>query len=233
VRWLICPPQGTRIWNFKTVAKLWENSHSAFAPGELLILHISRRLQVFSIRFSWPRQIESYLPCGQIEVMQLPWMHPKVMGTRPTICISVSSSHSSDYLQCNQSIVCLFIEFGSLFVYLILVCKMELSVVRTSIDHGKCRMPDCLHNCVLNACVSLCATKQTTALRKKQRRFDGKTIGAVGGRIAFKSMWQFPPTFNPHPFSYRQWARIILSVSRQPTTSKNNNNRYSKDPVFK
>lgn len=128
----------------------------------------------------------------------------------PSVTETLSvSSHPSDYLQCNQSIVCLFIEFGSLFVYLISVCKMELSGPRiVAIDRTKCQMPDCLHNCVLNACVSLRATNCTV---EKQRRTRWKNNPS-----------QCSSSSSTYRCRYRQWARIILSVSRPRTTITDN-----------
>jgi len=242
VRWLRCSTldrsphsEWHLFWKLKTVAKHWENSHSTYAPGSYWFCILAGGYKFSRLGFLGRAKLSHICPADKRKPYNCDGcIKNDSLWTRPCICICisvfVSSSRSSDYLQCNQSIVCLFIEFGSLFVYLILVCSS------TDLDRpeSKCRMPDCLHNCVLNACVSLRATKQTAALRKNNSESMEKQSGDWGTRLQQSRcdchvVFLHQPPNLLHP--YRQWARIILSVSRQPTMSKNNNIRHSIDPM--
>jgi len=191
VRWLRCSTldrsphsEWHLFWKLKTVAKHWENSHSTYAPGSYWFCILAGGYKFSRLGFLGRAKLSHICPADKRKPYNCDGcIKNDLLWTRPCICICisvfVSSSRSSDYLQCNQSIVCLFIEFGSLFVYLILVCSS------TDLDRpeSKCRMPDCLHNCVLNACVSLRATKQTAALRKNNSESMEKQSGDWGTRL--------------------------------------------------
>lgn len=183
VRWLRCSTldrsphsEWHLFWKLKTVAKHWENSHSTYAPGSYWFCILAGGYKFSRLGFLGRAKLSHICPADKRKPYNCDGcIKNDSLWTRPCICICisvfVSSSRSSDYLQCNQSIVCLFIEFGSLFVYLILVCKMELSVVRTSIDQRA--NAECL-----TVCIIVCLTRAFLSVRQSKQLHWGKTTAS-------------------------------------------------------